>query len=140
MSEKKFHQRDERNQQRKRNKKLLDWHDTVKEVRSYGATAFVGKQKRNFQDEQYKQLTGRDKKKQKVPLPIVRGIRKKAVARETRQIAEAKEAGIVLSKQQLQPASKQRNKGSSSRFNVHGPAPSVGFMKRGVLRVKDKPK
>lgn len=114
-------------------KNLLDWSDTAKEIRSFGATGFEGQQKRNFEDEQYELLTGRKKKKQHVPLPIVRGIKKKAEERRARQIKEAKEAGTVLPKSLTQ---KKKTRGADNTTRVHGPAPSVGFMKKGVLRVK----
>eukprot|EP00980_Cylindrotheca_fusiformis_P028195 scaffold22586_cov138-Cylindrotheca_fusiformis.AAC.15 len=112
--------------------RLLDWHDTAKEIREFGATAFVGKQKRDFQDEQYFALTGRHQKKPKTPLPILRGIKKAAAKREAKQREEARQAGIVLPK-----AKKAENK-SSSTYKVYGPAPNIGFMKGGVFRVKKK--
>jgi len=118
-----------------KSKSLLDWNTTVQQVRSYGATAFVGKQKRNFEDEQYKLLTGRHRKKHQVPLPIVRGIQKKAAARHVRELREAKEAGIVLPT----VSTKRKDKKGSSASDVHGPAPSIGFMSKGVLRLKKKP-
>jgi hypothetical protein len=111
---------------------LLDWHDTAKEIRNYGATAFVGKQKRNYEDEQHFKLTGRHKTKQRVPLPIVRGIKKAAAKREARVREEARAAGIVM------PTEKKARKKFSSTINTYGPAPSVGFMKNGVLRVNKK--
>ena len=54
--------------------KLLDLHETAKEIKAYGATAFIGRQKRDYEDEKYLRLTGRHKKKQKVPLPLLRGL------------------------------------------------------------------
>jgi hypothetical protein len=117
-----------------KDKSLLDWHDTVKEIRNYGATAFVGAQKRNFEKEQYKLLTGREKKSHHVPLPIVRGIKKKAAQRHEKVLQEAKDAGIVLPKEVLQ--TKKEVKKDLAR--IYGPAPSVGFMNKGVLKVKDK--
>jgi Domain of unknown function (DUF4602) len=121
--------------------KLLDWHDTVKQVRHLGLTGMVGVQKRNHLDEQYKQLTGRDKKKHQVPLPIVRGIKRKAATREARLRQEAKEAGIVLptaAKTATLQGSQDRKKDSTNR--VHGPAPSIGFMKKGIFRVPSNQK
>lgn len=112
--------------------KLLDWNDTAHEIRSLGATAFVGQQKRNFEDEQYEQLTGRKRKKHQVPLPIVRGIKKKAEQRLAREIQEAKESGTVLPKSLTQKKAKAQDKTS----RIHGPAPTVGFMSKGVLKVK----
>jgi hypothetical protein len=122
--------------EKRRRKGLLDWNDTAKEVRSVGAKAFVGKQKRNYQEEHYKLLTGRDKKRQAVPLPIVRGIKKKAAERLEREIKEAKEAGLVIPASKAASAAKRKEKNTISR--VYGPAPSIGFMKKGVFSVKGK--
>ena len=111
---------------------LLDWHETAKEIRKYGASQFVGKQKRDYEDEQYFNLTGRHKKKDKVPLPILRGLKKAAAKRDARARQEAREAGIVL------PKAQKEVKKSSSTYRTYGPAPSVGFMKNGVLKVNKK--
>ena len=118
---------------KKSKQRLLDWHDTAHEIRSLGATGFVGQQKRNFDDEQYERLTGRKRKKHQVPLPIVRGIRKKAEERLARQIQEAKDAGTVLPKSLTQKKAKAKDKTA----RIHGPAPTVGFMKKGVLKVNN---
>lgn len=120
----------------KKKAKLLDWHQTAKEVRRLGATAFVKQQKRAYQDEEYYKLTGRQRKQQSMPLPMVRGIRKKAAAREAAAAAAAKAAGRVLpqsSKQQQNRDKKKQNRGN------YGPAPSIGFVKKGVLQLKRKP-
>ena len=111
---------------------LLDWHDTAKEIRAYGATAFVGQQKRDYEDEQYFKLTGRHKKKQKVPLPILREIKKAAAKREAKARQEAREAGIVI------PKAQKEEKKASSTYRTYGPAPNIGFMKNGVFRVQKK--
>jgi Domain of unknown function (DUF4602) len=113
-------------------KKVLDWNETAREIHRFGATAFEGKQKRNFKEEEYQRLTGRKMKHHQVPLPIVRGIAKKAKKREERQLKEAKEAGIVLATSAIKKKKKERDRTS----DIHGPAPSIGFMKNGVLRVK----
>lgn len=125
---------DDPRKREKDHKNLLDFYETAREIRSLGATAFVKEQKRNFADEQYKLLTGRERKKQHVPLPIVRGLKKAAAKRQARQLAEAKQAGIVLPK----AATAARKNDATSR--VYGPAPSVGFLNKGVLRVKEKPR
>ena len=114
---------------------LLDWDETVREVRGYGATAFSGKQKRDYDDEQYFALTGRQKKKQKVPLPIVRGIKKAAAKRQAQLKQEAREAGIVLPKSTT--AKEQKGSKSDSTIRSYGPAPNIGFMKGGVYRVSN---
>ena len=113
-------------------KRLLDWNETAKEVRAYGATAFIGKEKRDYEDEKYFALTGRHKKKQHVPLPIVRGIKKAAAKRDAKMRREAKEAGIIM------PKVRKEKKKDSSTYNNYGPAPSIGFMKNGIFQVSKK--
>ena len=113
--------------------KLLDWHETAHEVRRLGATAFVKKQKRDFQDEEYRRLTGRNPKKQSVPLPIIRGIKKKQAQRQAAALAEARASGMVLPKQP------KKEKKYSKDSRLHGPAPSIGFVKKGILELKRKP-
>jgi hypothetical protein len=120
---------------------LLDWHETAKEVRNLGATAFEGEQKRNFKDEQYLLLTGRAPKKQRVPLPIVRGIRRAAAEREKKRAEEARRAGIVLAKPRPSAPAKSRGGGGADRASrLFGPAPSIGAMHDGILKLKRKPK
>jgi serine/threonine-protein kinase RIO1 len=117
--------------------KLLDWHETAKEVRNYGAKAFEGERKRNFKDEQYQLLTGHAPKKQRVPLPIVRGIRKAAAKREKKQLEEAREAGIILPKPR---SNKSKSKAADRTSQLFGPAPSIGAVRKGMLKLKGKPK
>jgi Domain of unknown function (DUF4602) len=122
--------------------KLLDWHETAKEVRNYGAKAFEGQQKRNYKDEQYKLLTGRAPKKQRVPLPIVRGIRKAAEKREKKAAEEARQAGIVRAKSQpstASAASSKRKDKLDRTYHLFGPAPSIGSVHKGILKLKGKP-
>jgi hypothetical protein len=113
----------------------IDFDETVQEIRTLGSTQFTGKQKRKYQDEQYKTLTGREKKKHKVPLNIVRGIKKKAVIREKRWEEEIKESGVVTAN-----TKRKVNKGYSEQkrtdSRIHGPAPDIGFTKGGVLSVR----
>jgi Domain of unknown function (DUF4602) len=125
----------ERNRKQSGQKKLLDWSQTAREIHSLGASGFVGKQKREHQDEQYTLLTGRQKKKQHVPLPIVRKIRKAAQVREARQLEASKAAGILLPQKR-----KSDKKKKDDNYHVHGPSPSVGFMKNGILRVNPNAK
>jgi hypothetical protein len=106
---------------------FLDWNDTAREVRTLGSQAFMGKEKREYRQEEYTRLTGRKEKQQRVPLPIQRGIKKKAAQRLERQREEARQAGIIL------PVAKKEK----PRVNKdQGPAPSIGYMKKGVFRVK----
>jgi hypothetical protein len=110
----------------------FDFSQASQEIRHFGSKQFAGKSKKEYEDEQYFKLTGRKRKKHQVPLPIVRGIKKKAAEREARAREEAKQAGIVL------PQPKKAKKEYDNTSRIHGPAPSVGFMKKGILRVKDK--
>lgn len=121
-------------QERRRPKrdKGLDWNDTAREIHKFGATAFEGKQKRTYQDEEYERLTGRKKQHHSIPLPIVRGLRKAAAKREERRLEEARAAGLVI------PTKAKKNKERDRVSDIHGPAPSVGFMKHGMLKVKTK--
>jgi hypothetical protein len=121
----------------KKDNSFLDWHDTAKEIRAYGATAFVGKQKRNFQDEQYHKLTGRHKKNDKVPLPLMRELKKAAAKREEKAIDEARRAGVVVPRMKKDTKNKNSN---SSAIKNYGPAPNIGFMKNGIFQVRSKNK
>lgn len=122
----------EKQSARKKKPLELDFSKASQEIRHFGAKQFAGKSKREYEDEQYFKLTGRKRKKHQVPLPIVRGIQKKAAERDARVREEAKQAGIVL------PQPKKPKKQHDNTSRVHGPAPNVGFMKKGILRVKDK--
>ena len=112
--------------------KLLDLHDTAKEIRAYGAQAFIGKQKRDYEDEKYYQLTGRHKKKNSCPLPLVRGLRRAAAKREKKALEEARKSGLVIPKQKEENSKKSMTDADYRKF---GPAPNIGFMKSGVYRV-----
>ncbi len=112
--------------------KLLDIHEAAKEIRAYGAQAFIGKQKRDYEDERYYQLTGRHKKKNSCPLPLVRGLRRAAAKREKKAREEARKSGIVIPKQKEETIKKSMTDADYRKF---GPAPNIGFMKSGVYRV-----
>lgn len=115
---------------------VLDLNEAKRDVRNYGATAFVGNKKKSFEEEQYKLLTGRDKKKPKIPPNIAREIRKRHAKKEAEAIEEAKKAGFVLPKSDTSKAKKNKDRDTS--FS-HGPAPSVGFVKNGMLKLSKKP-
>ena len=116
------------------NSNLLDFHDMAHEIRHYGSAALDKRSRKDYEAEEYQRLTGRRPKHHAVPLPIVRGIRKKKAARERRLEQQAKEAGVVL------PTPKKKKKTVyQKKRELHGPAPSIGFLSKGVLRLKDKP-
>ena len=114
------------------NEKLLDLHQTAKEIRAYGAQAFIGKQKRDYEDEKYYQLTGRHKKKNSCPLPLVRGLRRAAEKRERKAREEARKSGLVIPKEKEETSKKSMTDADYRKF---GPAPNIGFMKSGVYKV-----
>jgi Domain of unknown function (DUF4602) len=121
----------------------LDFAMVSREIRHLGATAFVKQQKKSFEDEQYERLTGRKRKGLKVPIPILRGRYKKQVAREAAAAQHAKESGIVLESSSSSSTNKkqrrqQKSNSNSKESRVYGPAPSVGFVAKGILRVNPK--
>lgn len=134
----------------------LDVQETIREVHKFGATGFTGNQQKQHTASEYERITGRQQKRQKIPTKILVGMRKKAIKREERMQAEIKESGVVSHhaagkkkavKDELKPgeirgvfgAKKSRKKGDrrEMRSNNFGPAPTVGFMKKGMLRVKE---
>ncbi|VEU44904.1 unnamed protein product [Pseudo-nitzschia multistriata] len=114
--------------------KLIDLHDAAKEIRAYGATAFVGKQKRDYEDEKYYKLTGRHKKKNSCPLPLVRGLKRAAARRDAKAREEARQAGLIIPKKKDDSSRKSM---TDTEFQKFGPAPNIGFMKSGVYRVSN---
>jgi hypothetical protein len=142
----------------------LDVQQTIREVHKFGASGFQGSQKKIHQNAEYEWLTGRAQKRQKIPTKILVGMRQKALKREERQMKELQESGVV-SHQFINKSSangKKRKKkrrddetqgpgvqgvfGSNNRSKKgnrrtmdsrsFGPAPDVGFMRKGMLRVK----
>ncbi|KAK1735512.1 hypothetical protein QTG54_013675 [Skeletonema marinoi] len=144
----------------------LDVQQTIREIHKFGATGFQGSQKKTHEKAEYEWLTGRVQKRQKIPTKILVGMRQKALKREERQKKELQESGVVshqvVNKSSAKAKKKRNNKddeakagpglvqgvfGSNSRKNKKGnrrsmdagsfgPAPDVGFMKKGMLRVK----
>mmetsp|Transcript_21065 Transcript_21065/g.25037 ORF Transcript_21065/g.25037 Transcript_21065/m.25037 type:complete len:174 (-) Transcript_21065:37-558(-) len=121
---------------KKKKGSYLDFDETVREVYELGSTKFAGKQKRDYENEQYTTLTGRQRKKQKIPVKIVRGIKKAAAVRETRVEKETKEAGIVTANKRGGTTKKRFSEKVRKASQLHGPAPSIGYLKKGVLTVK----
>jgi hypothetical protein len=140
----------------------LDVQETIREVHKFGAQAFTGHEQKRHEASEYERITGRMQKRQKIPTKILVGMRKKALKREERQKAELKESGVVshhtaslsgnkkkkkAEKEELRPgeirgvfgSKKSRNRGDRRKMSskAFGPAPSVGFMKKGMLRVKE---
>jgi hypothetical protein len=125
-------------EQEQEQEELLDWNDTCREMKQLVASssAFSKQTKRQYQQEEYQRLTGRHhmKQQQYVPQDIVRGIKKKAKARLEKQQEEATLHGIVLPPS-MHP---KQTRDKSNKRNYHsGPAPSIGYMKRGVYRVNN---
>ena len=129
-------QTEENNHQRKKIGIEIDFDETVKEIHTLGSTQFTGKQKRQYEAEQYKAFTGLEKKKHKVPLKIVRGIKKKAIEREKRIEQENRDAGIVTANTNRKKVSKSYSEQNRRDSRIHGPAPTIGFTKKGVLSVR----
>jgi hypothetical protein len=142
----------------------LDVQQTIREVHKFGATGFQGSQKKSHEKAEYEWLTGRVQKRQKIPTKILVGMRQKAMKREERHKKELQESGVVSHKSgnkssankakkkrrddEPQPgpgvvqgvfgSNSRKKKGNRRSMNPgsFGPAPDVGFMRKGMLRVK----
>lgn len=122
----------------------LDWSQTAREIHELGATGFVGRQKSTYQKQQYEILTGRKKKNVKMPLPMVRHLRKVAAEKNKKSFDDAKKSGIVLSKSLAEinhnknnnTIKKRNDRKKDKDFQCHGPSPSIGFVKNGIYRAK----
>ena len=142
----------------------LDMQETIREVHKFGAEGFTGVQKKSHQNAELERLTGRTAKRQKIPTKILVGMRKKAMKREEREKQELKESGVVSHHSSSSNATKKkakdrqirkddqggsrlrgvfgsnhaRNTGDRRRMDPRsfGPAPDVGFMRKGMLKVK----
>ncbi|KAL3801042.1 hypothetical protein HJC23_002335 [Cyclotella cryptica] len=144
----------------------LDVQETIREVHKFGAMGFTGSQAKQHQASEYERITGRSQKRQKIPTKMLVGMRKKAMKREERQKEELKESGVVShhssggggggNKKKKRKgekdekvagpgvvrgvfgSNKARNKGDRRKMSAKsfGPAPSVGFMTKGMLKVK----
>ena len=145
----------------------LDVQETIREVHRFGAEGFTGTQKKSHQNAEYERLTGRTAKRQKIPTKILVGMRKKAMKREERLKKEMMESGVVSHhssstqqqgkkkwrKRQIEEeqgkggasgvfgSNRARNKGDRRKMDSgsFGPAPDVGFMHKGMLKVKKRP-
>lgn len=139
---------------------VLDVQETIREVHKFGATGFTGAQAKNHQASEYERITGRTQKRHKIPTKILVGMRKKAMDREEKQLKEIRESGVVShhsaqgkkkkKRREEEPATrrgavngvfgsnKSRNKGDRRKMtsNSFGPAPDVGFLVKGMLKVK----
>jgi hypothetical protein len=116
----------------------IDFDMAVKEIHQLGSTQFTGKLKKQHEADQFRALVGREKQKEKVPVKIVRGIKKAAAKREAKQLQEVKESGLVTAgtgKKKLKRKFSEQNRRDT---RLHGPAPSAGFMSKGILRVSKK--
>lgn len=143
----------------------LDIQETIREVHKFGAEGFTGVQKKSHQNAELERLTGRTTKRQKIPTKILVGMRKKALKREEREKKELKESGVVghhsSSSQGTKKKTNDRRRGKDSQGGTRrlngvfgsnharntgdrrrmdprsfGPAPDVGFMRKGMLKVK----
>jgi Domain of unknown function (DUF4602) len=125
------------NNNRQNDIKLLDWKETTREVHKLGTTGLASDKQRSFKDEEYFRLTGRYPKKQKMALPMVRSLRKKRAAQEAKERAQAREMGVILPKETKATTSSSKQKKNEALF---GPAPSIGRVKGGMLKVKQDQK
>jgi len=115
----------------------IDFDEAVKEVHSLGYGQLTGKLKRQYEADQSKDFTGLKSKKQTQSVKVARLIKKAAVKREARREIEVKESGVIIaSKRKGESNKKSHSEKNRWETRVHGPSPSIGFMKKGVFRVK----
>ena len=124
---------------------LLDFHQAAKEVRELGSTTFTGYQRKLHLEAKYQELTGKEAKRQKRPVKILWGMERKQARQRARTDEEARTAGIVTprngeaeSKKQKEEKEQKRYKEMRKSRSLYGPAPTVGFMTHGMLRVNKK--
>ena len=144
---------------------VLDMQETIREVHKLGAEGFTGMQRKSHQNAELERLTGRTAKRQKIPTKILVGMRKKALKREEREKQELKESGVVTHHHHHHPSSQGKKKAKDKKQSKYeqggglhgvfgsnharntgdrrkmdprsfGPAPDVGFMKKGMLKVR----
>ena len=113
----------------------LDFQQISKEVRELGSTTFTGYDKKVFHERKYEEVTGLKKKREKIPIKILRGKKAKYAAKINKIEAEAKEAGIILATKKKEKRNFSLEKRKAERSA--GPAPSIGFMMKGTYRVRD---
>ena len=114
----------------------IDFDEAVQEIRHLGSSQFTGKDKRLYEAEQYKALTGREKKMHKIPVKIARGMKKKAAMREKRREEEARESGLVTASTNKKKEKRGFSEQKRRDARIHGPAPDIGYTKKGVLSVR----
>ena len=100
--------------------------------------------KQLLKEKEYKFLTGREMKKKGLPFrDYLRKLNEdKKIEREYN--AEIKNSGVVVGKSTSSKDQDRQRKGKKAKFSVEnkknnklfGPAPSIGYMKGGILRVK----
>jgi len=138
-------------------KKELSIIDIQNEINNFIDNNQVFESKRAFKKankkskiKHFMELTGRSKppKQHQVPLPILRGIRKKVKIREEHQKKESLESHVVshLMQEVMKKRKKKQTKKNDKRKKYRdlvkekrsGPTPGIGFLKAGILRVNSK--
>ena len=116
--------------------KDIDFFQASKEVRELGSTTFTGYQKKLNQERIYEEITGMKKKRDKIPVKLLRK-KKTKLSRQTMTLEiEAREAGTVIATKKK--ADKKYSKEKRTSEKSHGPVPSIGFMSNGMYRVNSR--
>lgn len=113
----------------------IDFLEASREIHELGSTQFTGYQLKLHKEADYKEITGRTKKREKVPLNILRGMKEKTAQKQKKIEDEAKEAGIIMAtkKKDKKKTFSEKNRRDT---NLFGPSPSIGFMKKGIYKYK----
>mmetsp|Transcript_1015 Transcript_1015/g.1439 ORF Transcript_1015/g.1439 Transcript_1015/m.1439 type:complete len:187 (-) Transcript_1015:93-653(-) len=119
-----------------RKAKEIEFLQASKEVRELGSTTFTGYQKKLNQERIYEEVTGMKKKREKIPIKLLRKKKAKYARQTTKLENEAREAGIVIAAKKKTEKKYSEEKRRSEKS--HGPEPSIGFMRKGMYRVKNR--
>ena len=103
-------------------------------------------EKKRLKEKEYKLLTGREMKKKGLPFREYLKSLSENRKMEREQMKDIKSSGVVIGKStsNITSSSNDRRKGKKPSYSVEskrnnklfGPAPSIGYMKGGILRVK----
>ena len=112
---------------RKKRKRTSLW----EEVEVLGASSFSGQKKRDFDKKQLERLGAKASKNQKMPLTMLRGMRKKQRQREDWERQDMRDMGLTVGKR-VKKAKKADLTGGMASLKETG----VGKFSKGMLKIR----
>jgi len=110
-------------------REIFDIATASKAVKDLGSTQFAAWQRKQYEQSKIEDLGGRKAKNQKMPLPMLQGIRAKQIKIKGLREEEAKAAGIVVAKANDKDKGRRRDEDGGLGETI---------VKAGVLRVPKK--